>query len=210
MPKISAKLQDIAKTDNNPAAHRAKVAIRRNVLAAIGADQAHVFDAFAGAGAMHGEVWGEAHGYVGCDERFYRDERLAYVGDNRRVLRALDLRAFNVFDLDAYGCPWEQAIIIAERRPLSEGETVGFVITEGQGMKMRMGGMSHALGQLAGIRRRMPGMATSQDQVMSRATRRLAERMGATIAQQWQAIGKLGSRMYYIGLVLRSDQPSPG
>lgn len=97
----------------------AKIKIRENVLLAIGTDRASVFDAFAAAGELHKAVWHRAHSYVGCDLQFFRDDRMAFVADNRRVLRSIDLAQFNLFDLDAFGSPWEQAYIIAKRRPLA-------------------------------------------------------------------------------------------
>lgn len=205
MPTFSQKLGIPSKTDNAPGAHRAKVTIRHNVLEAIGAERARVFDAFAGEGHMYRDVWSGAASYVGCDERYFPDERPAFVADNRRVLRSLDLGGFNVFDLDAYGSPWEQVYIIARRRLLQPGETIGLVLTEGQGMKMKLGGASKALALLAGIRTQMPGMGRAQDLAINRAIGRTAQLMGAKVADRWQAIGSLGSRMYYIGLVLRGD-----
>lgn len=120
------------KTDNNPQAFRAKVAIRRNVLAAIGADAA-VFDAFAGGGEMYSAVWKDAKFYTGCDQKPQRDGRLMFCADNRRVMRAIDLAPFNCFDFDSYGSPWVQAIILADRRRVTAGELVGLVLTEGAG-----------------------------------------------------------------------------
>lgn len=206
MPTFSQKLDaaQSPKVDNNPQAERAKVTIRRNVMTALG-EPARVFDAFAGEGGMYRQVWREAAHYVGCDMRFVRDERLAFVADNRRVLRAIDLTAFNVFDFDAYGSPWEQLYIVAARRPLRGGETVGVVITDGQGLQMKMGSVSTAFSLLAGVAPKMPGMNQAQDEVMSRAIGRLATMMRATVAQRWQAIGRKGTSMYYVGLVLRAD-----
>ena len=100
------------KTDNNPQAFKAKVAIRRNVLATIGSEAA-VFDAFAGSGKMFSEVWKDASNYTGCDLKPQRDSRLMFCADNRRVMRVIDLSKFNVFDLDSYGSPWVQAVILA-------------------------------------------------------------------------------------------------
>ena len=54
---------------------------------------------------MHIAVWNRASHYVGCDLEFYRDERTAFVANNIRVLRTIDLSEFNIFDLDAYGVP---------------------------------------------------------------------------------------------------------
>src|SRR5256885_790586 len=93
----------VAKVDTGARARSAKVDIRRRVMEALGS--AAVFDAFAGAGEFYRLVWREAASYVGCDKRYFPDDRRAYVADNRRVLRAIDLDAFNLFDLDAYGSP---------------------------------------------------------------------------------------------------------
>src|SRR5690554_6431354 len=116
MAKFADKLGNkIAKVQNHAASVGAKVILRRRVLDAVGRD-ARVFDAFAGAGEMYQAIWCEAAGYAGCDQRWYRDERLCWVADNRRVLRTVDLSAYSIFDLDACGSPWEQAVIVAARR----------------------------------------------------------------------------------------------
>ncbi len=119
--KFSSGVRKVGKVDNHATAGRAKAQLRHNVLDEIGAGHAKVFDAFAGDGAMWRAVWRQAGAYVGCDATWYRDERQVFVADNRRVLRAIDLAPFNVFDLDAYGSPWEQAMIIAARRPVRAG-----------------------------------------------------------------------------------------
>ena len=71
-------------------------------MAEIGAEAASVFDAFAGEGQMFKAVWCQAARYVGCDKDAWypQDERMAFAKcDNRRVLRAVDLRGYNIFDL---------------------------------------------------------------------------------------------------------------
>jgi hypothetical protein len=92
-------------TDNNPQARWAKIAIRQNVLDAIGR-KAGMFDAFAGSGEMYSAVWLHAGGYVGCDPKPQSDARLMFCADNTRVLRAADLSKFSIFDFDSYGSPW--------------------------------------------------------------------------------------------------------
>lgn len=183
----------------------AKIKIRENVLLAIGTDRASVFDAFAAAGELHKAVWHRAHSYVGCDLQFFRDDRMAFVADNRRVLRSIDLAQFNLFDLDAFGSPWEQAYIIAKRRPLAIGERLGLVLTEGSALKLKFGSMPETLAYIVGVDfRRMAGMGMGrgQDWLINRAVDRIAAMMHAAVVHRWQAVGKMGSRMYYIGLVL--------
>ncbi len=106
MPKVSSLLQQVAKRDNAPANTRAKIALRNTVRSALGGPAScRVFDAFAGEGHMHREVWSACADYVGCDRRFFLHGPYAYAADNRLVLRTLDLQRFNLFDLDAYGSP---------------------------------------------------------------------------------------------------------
>lgn len=204
MPRrLREKLQDVTKRASTPAALNAKVEIRRKVLDVIGPERARVFDAYAGTGTIYEEVWKDAASYTGCDIEFYSDDRMCFVADNRRVLRAIDLDDYNVFDLDAYGSPWEQLLIIASRRVLRSDEMLGIVITEGQGMKLKLGGMSLALSQLAGVRHYLPGLATAQDELIDRAIRRIADLMHGTVVKRWQAAQRTGSVMHYIGVVMK-------
>lgn len=213
MPRIKTACEkingwDIRQKATSPSAAKAKAEIRSNVLQAIGAEQAHVFDAFGGDGGMFRAVWHQAASYVGCDNEVFNksDDRLAYVADNRRLMRCIDLDQFNVFDLDAHGSPWEVAFLMIARRKVQPGERIGIVITEGQGMKMDMGGMSFALAKIAAVRQYMPGMGAAQQMVVDRAIARTATLMGCTIERQWQAIGKHSSTIRYIGLVIRGDE----
>lgn len=211
MGKFSNAMAGMAKskTNNAPAAHKAKVQIRRNVMDAIGI--VRVFDAFAGDGGMWRAVWSEARHYVGCDLEWYRDARLAYVADNRRVLRAIDLGEFNTFDLDAYGSPWEQALILADRRPVAAGEKIGLLLTEGSGLKLKMGGFPGALRMLAGIRAGAVGGGTgaSRAELNDRAIAGLAKRMNCNVLNRWEAHGKTGTHMAYIGLVFEGKKIAP-
>lgn len=204
MPRLRDKLQHVKKANTTPAASAAKAAIRRNVLQEIGPEAAHVFDAYAGSGEMYRLVWREAASYVGCDKEYYPDDRLAYVVDNVRLMRAIDLYPFNIFDFDAHGSPWEQIYIMAVRRRLRPGESLGIVITEGQGMKFKLGGMSRPLAVMSGMRHFMPGLASAQPEVIDRALNRLASMMDGSWTRRWEAVGKGGSTIRYIGLVLRA------
>jgi hypothetical protein len=193
------------KVDNHPGATRAKIEIRRRVLEAIA--DASVFDAFAGTGQMHAAVWKDARAYVGCDTRWIDDGRPAYVADNRRVLRAIDLGAFNVFDLDAYGSPWEAALIIAARRPVPEGERVGIIVTDGAGLAYKANSIPTAVKQLAGLRAGMVGVSRRHDEVIDRTVAGLVARMRCTIERRWQAQrDNTGPAPRYIGLVLTGQR----
>lgn len=198
----SARLS--AKTDNAPQAFKAKVDIRRRVLAAVG--EARVFDAFAGAGEMYSAVWKEAASYTGCDLKRHFDGRLMFCADNRRVLRAVDLRPFNLFDLDAWGSPFEQALIVAARRKVARGELIGLTLTEGAGIGQKMGNVAHVISMLTGLKAgngSLPGLGRARDHVFSLALRGLAKRMNCDLVNQWRAMGKTGQQMIYCGCILR-------
>ena len=188
-------------------AERAKADIRRRVLEAI--ERPVVFDAFAGAGVMHEAVWHEADGYVGCDTAFFRDGRVAFVADNRRVMRAIGLEGFNVFDFDADDCPWEQVLILARRRPaLRAGERLGLALSvlaqpsrdDGTAGK-RKGEISRALSVLSGVAAQ-PGLERIHERIVDRALRRAAEMTGGRIERRWQAAGTGRSKGLYLGLVI--------
>lgn len=197
-----------AKTDTGLRAGKAKLEIRQHVLDVITPARAVVFDAFAGTGQMWAEVWQRAAGYVGCDARWHADARCCFVADNRRVMRCLDLQRFTVFDFDAYGSPWEQALILAARRRLKPRERLGLVITEGTWTKTRMGnGWPGSLRQAVGIHPHVAavqhGLTESMhDDLINRAVRTIARQMRGQLVQQWRAIGMTGMRMRYLGLVI--------
>lgn len=191
------------KVNSHPAATEAKATIRRNILAEIGLAKASVFDAFAGQGEMFQRVWKDAKGgYVGCDLTWYRDDRDAFVADNRIVLRSIDLSGFNIFDIDAWGNPWEQALIIAARRPIKPKERIGLAITEGNGLSLRFGNMAHTLAQLAGIKGKLTGANRGQDDILEMAVHGLCVRMKAAPLKMWRAKGRASASMRYIGLIL--------
>lgn len=194
------------KSDNHPKSRRLKREVRQKILDEIGADHAVVFDAFAGAGEMYRAVWCAAAKYVGCDTTWYRDGRTLYVADNRRVLRAIDLGLFNIFDLDAYGAPWEQALIVADRRRLEPGERVGLVLTEGSGLNLKLGGVPLALREVAGIIKIPAGASRRHDEIIDRAIAGLCRRMNAVISKRWQGLGKSGAAVRYIGLVIEGKK----
>lgn len=170
------------KVDNHRSARSAKVELRRLALEAVGADRASVLECFAGLGDMHRAAWAGARSAVGCDLKWGKDDRLAYVVDNRRLLRCLDLSAFNVFDLDAYGSPWEQVTIIAARRRLAPGERIALVLTDGAMMRARLGRVEGAFAALAGVRSDLPGSAREWQDLTRAALHTVAARMGGKLA----------------------------
>lgn len=187
---------------NHAAASDAKAEIRNNVLNEVGTE-ARVFDAFAGTGQMWRLAWRRAAGYVGCDKEWMRDGRVAFVCDNRRVMRAIDLSEFSIFDFDAFGSPWEQVVILTARRKIAGGERLGLVLTEGSSLSLRQGRVPGALASLAGLSGHLAGLARWHNDIVDKALNEICRRMGAEITHRWHAQRNTGANMRYIGLVLR-------
>jgi len=201
------------KVENSSEGKGRKVAIREAALE--WAAPSRVFDAFCGTeGAMHAAVWSRAESYVGCDTEWTpADARRRLVCDNRRALRVLELEAFNVFDLDAFGSPWEQALIIAHRRRWEPGERGALVVTDGSGLRTRFGFLPAALARLVGIESR--GTAPTEDAhegLLPLALRRWAKLSGVqprrALVTRSRGRGKGGSRMFYAALLFEGQSAS--
>jgi len=155
---------------------------------------------------MFSEVWHRASRYVGCDEKWHHDDRCCYVADNRRVMRCTDLQPFNCFDLDAYGSPWEQALILAARRPLQPGERIGLVLTEGTSLYTRFSQVPHAMRQAAGLLPAVSlGAGRMHDDLIARALRGIARRMRGRVVKEWKAMGVSGAQMRYLGAIVEGQ-----
>lgn len=94
-----------------------KVRLRVEALQRIGKDKVHILDAFAGSGTVWRNVQNKLPDVevvvLGIDKKKYISANVI-MGDNRKVMKGLDLSAFDLIDLDAFGCPWEQLAICAE------------------------------------------------------------------------------------------------
>lgn len=194
-------------TESHAKARNAKCSMRRSILHAIGPGQASVLDLYSGSGGMWRDVWHQATRYVGCDTQWFPlGEHPAYVADNRRLLRAIDLGGFNVADFDAHGSPWEQVVIFAARRRLAPGEVFGIVLTDGSMMRAKLGRVERNLAALAGVDVHLPG-AHRQWQMLTRiALTEIARRMGGTMERMWAVEYNLPSGMLYSAAVFRGAE----
>jgi hypothetical protein len=195
------------KIDNSPQAQEAKLDLRRRVLQEI--HQARVFDAFCGRGEMYRGVWKDAALYVGCDERpWHREDPPRFVADNLRLMRAIDLGRFNVFDLDAYGSPWEQAVILAARRRWAPGERGALVLTDGSAFALGYTHIPPGMRELAGLKGRDgPSTKSHVGDLMDMARRGWARRASVTIVKIWQAQGQSKAEVVYSALVFEGARP---
>jgi hypothetical protein len=194
-----------AKTDNHPASREAKIELRTHVLEHV--DPAHVFDAFCGTGEMHRSVWKDAASYVGCDQRSWaRTHPPRYVGANQLVMRSIDLQRFNVFDLDAYGSPWEQVAILLGRRTWAPGERGGLILTDGSSLKLRWGGIPNAMAWVAGLdSTRSPASTCGVTDLMAMALAGFVKKANLNVLRMWQAEG-VNARVYYTSIVFEGTK----
>lgn len=184
--------QHAGKVDNNPGAMVAKVELREHVLKEMGAEQAHVFDAYCGTGEMYRAVWSRAASYVGCDGRQWRKtDPPRFVADNRRLMRAIDLSRFNVFDFDAYGSPWEQMVVLAARRKWAQDERGAVILTDGTGLKLGFGQVPHAMIELTGVTSVPPGVQYARD-LQAQALKKWTERCKVEPLRIWVAEAPIG------------------
>ncbi|NDE01743.1 MAG: hypothetical protein EBZ91_08330 [Gammaproteobacteria bacterium] len=99
---------------------KTKVRLRTAAVLEIGKPKIHVLDAFAGQGLVWKAVQRELPEVeittLGIEKKKYLAPDVI-MGDNRKVMKGLDLTIFDLIDLDAFGCPWEQLAICAERAP---------------------------------------------------------------------------------------------
>jgi len=179
----------------------AKVLLRRHVLEAV--KPSHILDLFCGERILFRAVWQYAQDYVACDDMAWTiAEEARYVCDNRRLLRCLDLHEFNVFDLDAFGSPWEQMAILAVRRPWDPGERGAIVITDGSTLKTRFGELPGAMQHLCGFTgRRIPATTAGAEDLRRLALAGFARRAGVRPLKQWEAVGPRPAELYYAAVI---------
>lgn len=185
-------------------AQRAKVALRRAVADHLAKTRLSVLDCFAEAGTMFDDAWHDAAAYcaIEADWRPWYKHR-AFCADNRRALRCIDLSAYNVFDLDAKGSPWEQATIIAARRKLGRGERVALAISDGSAARSRKGALDWRLAALAGVDASAFGIKRDRATLTARAIAEIARRMGGEVEEIWQ-VEDDGRATVYCAAVIRA------
>ena len=123
--------------DTSTRYHQAKLALRNQVLSKV--RPSRVLDLFSGRGEMWRGAWHRADHYLGVDVRPWRSDEPHHrlVMSNAKAVAALNLQAYNIFDLDAYGEPWSIAVAIAKRRTWAPGELGALVLTDGSSFKLR-------------------------------------------------------------------------
>ena len=132
----------------NNARTNAKTEIRETAFGEIDGDK-HTLEVFCGAGEMYHAVWNRSDSYTGIDKVKYFDERRTICGDARKAIRLVDIGIFNIFDIDAYGSPYE---ILADILPrVGPHRKIAFVLTDGTNMDLKLGRISKGMRFFTGI-----------------------------------------------------------
>lgn len=196
------------KVHNSVGCVNSKIELRRRVLAEV--RPARVFDAYCGpVGEMWKAVWSSADSYVGCDVVFdFGDPRKRLVGDTLRVMRTVDLTQYNIFDVDAFGSPWEAMAILLGRRTWKPAEIGAAVLTDGTAMNTRWGAIPDAMRQLVGVgENRLAPTGASADALQAMALQSWLKMANVEPLNVWQSHGTSSGRgtitMSYTAVVFR-------
>lgn len=108
-----------------------KAEIRARLVTALGgAANCRVIETHSGPGVMRRLVYAGAADWLGIDKDPASPDAIHC--ENTLALRAIDLQRFNLFDVDAFGSPWECVWIVSRRRKIAKGELIGLAMTSGQ------------------------------------------------------------------------------
>ena len=189
------------KTDN--AKINAKQDLRNNVLNFF--VEKHVLEVFCGSGEMYRDVWHVADTYTGIDIKKQFDERNTICGDAVKAVSTIDLDCFNIFDIDAYGSPYDVLNIILNRYQ-GDAKRLAFIITDGGGMDLKMGWICAGLRNLLSIESRKVNKAhLIHGKIIEDIVDIVAEKLKAKVIHKKFAKGKTGAAMRYYAFVLERD-----
>jgi hypothetical protein len=186
----------------NNAKITAKKDIRLEVLSFF--DCASVLEVFCGSGEMYRYVWSSAQNYIGIDKNKYFDERKTICGDAEKIIRKVDLSEFNIFDIDAYGSPYEIADYITLNIPQSD--KLAFIFTDGVEMDLRMGRICKGIRAMTGLDGHVLKKANLiHCDLIKKTIETIEQRLKMRVILTRIAKGVTGSKMHYWAIVLTRD-----
>lgn len=184
---------------------KAKVDVRKHVLDLLENKNPKILDVFCARGEMWKEAYDHTPNYIGVDKDMYLDDRITIVAENSRYLRQADLDEFDVFDLDAYGSPFEQLSIICNRLTWNKKKQVGIILTDGTGMNSNLNAMNRTFLKWIGmcVHQKSRVQLTYRDSMILMGINKSAKEARAVVENVLVARkDSLGARMRYIGYLL--------
>ncbi len=119
------------KTDNSMEFEKAEM--RKKNLP----DKPRVLDLFCGKGEMYKRAYTGVCEYLGLDIEKVHNNEICKICNNAEYVLCNDITKYNVFDLDAYGAPWELFYLITKK--INPGDYT-FFITDGLVMHQKVDG----------------------------------------------------------------------
>lgn len=190
----------------NNAKTTAKEEIRVSVMRQI--KNASVLEVFCGSGEMYQKVWHEAQRYTGIDKVKQFDARHTICGDAQKAVRKIDLNKYNIYDIDAYGSPYEILDFITSQ--IITSRRIGFVITDGIDMDLKLGRVCKGVRAMTGIKNHILKRAnTMHDDLIMLVIKEVEERLNGKASCLQLAKGKTGSAMRYYSFIIDRDAALP-
>ena len=189
------------KTDN--AKINAKIDLRNNILNLF--EEKKVLEVFCGSGEMYRDVWHVADSYTGVDIKKQFDERNTICGDALKVVSTIDIDNYNIFDIDAYGSPYEVLNVILNRYQ-GGSKRLAFILTDGINMDLKMGRICKGVRSIIDIDSHILKKANNiHGMIIEDVVSCVAGRMGAKVIHKQFAKGVTGAAMRYYAFVLERD-----
>jgi hypothetical protein len=186
------------KTDN--AKIKAKVSIREDILSRF--DNPRVIEFFCGSGHMYQKVWIRSEKYLGIDIKKYFDDRDTVCADCTKAAMTIDLKDFNIFDIDAYGDPYGVLSVIIQRINDRKKKTA-FIITDGTSMDLRMGRVCKNIREMAGINCHILKRAhLMHGDIINKIISHCCDVLDMRLTYIVRASGKTGAKMRYYAFIL--------
>lgn len=186
------------KTDN--AKINAKQDLRNNIKQYF--NELHVLEVYCGSGEMYRDVWHVAQTYTGIDQKKQFDERHTICGDACKAVSVIDLDGFNVFDIDAYGSPYDVLNIILSRYQ-GNAKRLAFILTDGINMDLKMGRLCKGVRAMLGIDSKVFKKANNMHgKIIEDIVDKVAVMLDAKVIHREFAKGVTGAAMRYYAFVV--------
>jgi len=176
--------------------NNAKINAKEELRKIDGIKNLSVLDIYCGAGEMYNKVWKSAKYYEGIDIKEFDDGRKLYVGDAPHILKKINIDKFDVFDIDAYGSPYECLSIILNK--ITTKNQKHFIITDGIDIDLRMGNVEQFFGVLTGVNsNKINNIHKIHDQLILALLKNIEINKNVKVSNFLIAKGKTGSGMRY-------------
>jgi len=186
----------------NNAKISAKKDLRNEIIRC--AEISNVIEVYCGKGEMFDLVWNKSDSYIGIDKVKFFDKRNTICGDAVSCLKQIDVTKYNIFDIDAYGSPYECiSEIVRQLEASKNNDKLYFCVTDGLQIDMRMGRVSKFMAELSGVNsRRISKAHKMHNIIIKNIIHNISNRLNRRLLSSNIAIGKTGSGMRYYTFIL--------